>query len=970
MDMNLGALRRQKHCSASMVDGCPRLKTLERSVEAYGMEFRFRELPVDSSDESEESVSDSWLDVVNVDKVRQTTKSMLSAHRKFVLRLSLALSVAFWVALLSIPVAMGHVHYWFFGVRGKLHETYRSLDCADTAYGKMTNVGTSGSPEMVHWKPDMGPWSDERNPNDVWCGMFPPLWEDYWPNMAQFIVFTVFVSTGDTVRLSWQGLVGTACACLNLQLMLCLYPEGAYGAQCASTGCTPQPYNEAVCILDVLLVLFLFLVSRADENTIKFGMSWHCAFMMEFMNPKKRRSKGFFEKLSGFNLRWIDNLVSDIMVTTMFGALISILATIIPRILVCLPPLANRVWIPENCKACADSICDVWLECINYLCGPEPSAKKFQLQRKIDLVKEKLADTKEQVEKAWWETCACGEGEMVRRKLKTFIRGAEGVQRILQSLSNCILHEDFQGQHKQFCEIMQKDIRELYDKARLLTDTCAQGVIDGIITADEEDSIQQLKAEVQKAQMDLVVAFRRNWHGSGISSNLAEEINFLCCLSYWACTVEQLADTVVEQKEKRSCGRKWWRYIQVGWSDTWAPDKVFEREHVKFVLRNWIPISVCFLLAYWVPTISVFTQYSTTMPSTLALLITRFSGSAFQKNLQRTLGVLLGKFWPILLKACWLVYPCESFERGVFQVITIFLFVACGGYVYFCNGTFSYIAVLVAGYGVYPLMVPCSSEAQEDFAAHYKEIGQVTVAITLQFVLESSLHRTSARELAVRKLEAAMDALTDGFRGFFDGDIAKMKEALAVESLLLEASTLAESADPSKQLAPNWSTPFNLRLYQQSVRLLRDMFAEFNMLFTACANQGWGDELVSDILQPLSSSPILQPMAEQLCQRHLMEALLLTLRHTSETPLNVELDAKTVAKPEAKPEARDELYLDLTRSIPVMRRKSKPESESKPSILHDTQARVTVAIRALENAASHMDRIAWLVVSEDVFCSG
>lgn len=33
---------------------------------------------------------------------------------------------------------------------------------------------------------------------------------------------------------------------------------------------------------------------------------------------------------------------------------------------------------------------------LSYLCGPEPSAKKFQLQRKIDLVKEKLADTKEQ----------------------------------------------------------------------------------------------------------------------------------------------------------------------------------------------------------------------------------------------------------------------------------------------------------------------------------------------------------------------------------------------------------------------------------------------------------------------------------------------------------------------------------------------------------------------------------------------
>ena len=50
---------------------------------------------------------------------------------------------------------------------------------------------------------------------------------------------------------------------------------GAAGAVCetADADCVPQPYNEAIAMADVILVLFLFLFSRADENTIKFGMS-------------------------------------------------------------------------------------------------------------------------------------------------------------------------------------------------------------------------------------------------------------------------------------------------------------------------------------------------------------------------------------------------------------------------------------------------------------------------------------------------------------------------------------------------------------------------------------------------------------------------------------------------------------------------------------------------------------------------
>ena len=152
----------------------------------------------------------------------------------------------------------------------------------------MENIGDQANPHWVQYT-GQTPWPTQLTVGDkfIWCGWLPAVWQDYWPNIAQFIVFTVYVSTGDTIRLAWQGLIGTLFACINLELMTFLYPGGAAGAVCETADCVPQPYNEAIVMADVILVLFLFLFSRADENTIKFGMSWHVFFMMDFMNPTK-----------------------------------------------------------------------------------------------------------------------------------------------------------------------------------------------------------------------------------------------------------------------------------------------------------------------------------------------------------------------------------------------------------------------------------------------------------------------------------------------------------------------------------------------------------------------------------------------------------------------------------------------------------------------------------------------------------
>ena len=102
------------------------------------------------------------------------------------------------------------------------------------------------------------------------------------------------------------------------------------------------------------------------------------------------------------------DLTADVFLTSVVGAVVSILATIIPRCFCCMKPLANRCWVSQNSLDCAEKIGSVWQESVElaaqrgphctwpkepldlqsppctlrYMLGSKAHAKKFQLQRK------------------------------------------------------------------------------------------------------------------------------------------------------------------------------------------------------------------------------------------------------------------------------------------------------------------------------------------------------------------------------------------------------------------------------------------------------------------------------------------------------------------------------------------------------------------------------------------------------------
>ena len=111
----------------------------------------------------------------------------------------------------------------------------------------------------------------------------------------------------------------------------------------------------------------------------------------------------------------------------------------------------------------------------------------------------------------------------------------EGVQRTMYALANCILDEDFGGQHIQFVSALYPCISKVHEDSFKLTVTCSQAAADGVITDDEAEDIKALEERVMEGQRLLLQKFREAVP-SGISASLAEETGQeFVALTAWSC---------------------------------------------------------------------------------------------------------------------------------------------------------------------------------------------------------------------------------------------------------------------------------------------------------------------------------------------------------------------------------------------------------------------------------------------------
>jgi len=778
-----------------------------------------------------------------------------NVHKTFFSNLQLALSVGWWVALFGLFVYCPVLNEFVFGeaVRNGIGSTI----CAGNRPARLGKNIISAVPAdgLVAYTGDEAGWNPKENSEQVWCGHLPKSFESFWPNVVQMIVFTVYRNTGTTVQLAWQGCCGTACAVLNILIMGKLFPSGALqmcslvGFVCRADQMEYVDLNFAtwgylVAWFDVLFILFLFLISNASENTIKFGMSWHIYFMMVFMDPRQGYHSGVYPGVP-------DSEPMIVVYTVILGASVAIFATMLP----CWHSLLNISKVDDDSIAAVAGLKTIWTDAIDYFCGSQQTPRRYQIQGKILLLSETVTRIQGNLAASWWETFNLCGFKRRRQLYKMLDMTIAELHDLMFAVKSSVHHEDFGGDHKRFCAGMLVFLLDVENKASHILELVAESAKDGQIDVTEQEKIGEAKRDLEQAQSAMLQEYLTQCHvergySPFISRDLGNEVLFAFALAVFGKRVAELCtdlNRIDAEPETHGCGLFLKSFFN-GLCATWSREALTNSVHVQFAFRNWVGITICFLLGYNMDN-NVFKPYTSIMPSTLALLIAHFSGSALKKDLHRLLGLALGKVLPILLISLLSWISCGSQLRTICHFIIFFAYITGFTYMYYASKHYSTEGCLIAGFGCFPLLSRCVTQSDESamFALRYHEITAVTTAIMVQLIVDCVFDCGQApRDLVIETMYTLGEEVSQAFDAFFDSDIDRMHvhigRAKRAHSL---ASSLSVEADPGLEVAPGLKTPFRIRLVNESLDKFQHIVSDLRMLALAVA--GW---------QPISTSTI------------------------------------------------------------------------------------------------------------------
>jgi hypothetical protein len=279
--------------------------------------------------------------------------------------------------------------------------------------------------------------------------------------------------------------------------------------------------------------------------------------------------------------------------------------------------------------------------------------------------------------------------------------------------------------------------------------------------------------------------------------------------------------------------------------DTWAPSEIFSSENLRFALKNYFCIAVAAIIGNLM-CCNVFVEMSAVMPSTMSLLLSRGAGSAFNSNLQRLLGVILGKVLPLIVMSGVAAVGVSGFAVTAVHLLLFFCYMTLFSYMYYTSPEWSTVGCLIAGFGCYGLVGTRTDKLWSDasFAVLYQEIGQVTFAIFGQLLVDvvvCELSRAFPRDdfvltlrtigtgtCASKKTAATPGKLVAAFSAIFRQDYTTFKDKISeAKQLLAKQDILLGLCHPKGQILlgkrPLFDCGLNYRIMKQVKLILAEM---------------------------------------------------------------------------------------------------------------------------------------------------
>mmetsp|Transcript_90586 Transcript_90586/g.157224 ORF Transcript_90586/g.157224 Transcript_90586/m.157224 type:complete len:1027 (-) Transcript_90586:66-3146(-) len=735
-------------------------------------------------------------------------------HKFFWKNLELALRVAVWVTLFGLPTYHDYFINVFFGQPDAASKEF----CGNNLGRFYNNSGT------------MEPFQHQHGDDIpvVQCGILPDIYKGYWPTVGMMIIFSVYQNLGMTVRLCWQGIIGTFWAVVNNVVMCVLFPKGAAG----------DHYWPVLAWFDVILIVVLFLVCNAETNTIKFGLSTHICLMIEFMTPGLGPTMGEIPMIGGVN--W-DNEAVCWLLTAIIGALVAVLACLLPY------PLTNITEVDDICVAYVLRASKIFHCCVNYMCGPAMTPEGEQLACRILKLNENLVSMKGQNDAAWWETGGLTWLGLKKQQMYgDFEEVLSRLQSVMTTIRRTVRAEDFKGQHKSFMsDSIQKPLNELCDCIEALAEGAAKGCEDGNIDDKEKEDLEKLILDLEVHQKTLVEVYLNQSSqlkgGMRLKEDLGAEHTFLFCLVTWGHRLRIFVKRVLfHHKAKPPSMKDHMKQAMLSIKETWEPATLKTTERILYTVRNTLTIMIAYVLAMELKDKSLFTQYSSTMPMTLTMLISRQPGTTFFNSTQRLMGVTLGKVLPLLMVGMANLFTCEDWKQYAWHMSSSLGFELGFLYMYFTSMKYAGLGCFAAAYGCAFLFVPCSnSNFEATYSARYKELGQICCAIVIQQMVDVVFSfKQDPRNQAIAAVKNVKEQLKKGYGQFFKQDQFLMDDYDDIKKAIAGAEQWVSECDPQLEVCPGWETPFNVNLYASCVDTFHVLLGDFLILALGAGEVG------------------------------------------------------------------------------------------------------------------------------------
>jgi len=614
----------------------------------------------------------------------------------------------------------------------------------------------------------------------------------YSPWTVIMFAYTFYRTTGETLKLAKEGMLGTCLASLLIWVMFTIEPTGMTHKS------SPMEFFiwTSVGVIFVVIILLLNL----SVNTQIFATSYFAGFWMTFMSPDLAvDSYGHLLSMKPYGV------AMSAIFTSFSGCCFAVLATLLPH------PILARDQARQTANEVAVKLALSWESAHIYYSGSR--INDYELDRlltSVQRLQEMAATLATQSENSMMECFGRGrwhkECFMVNRVNRTLLEALERLHAMLIHWQR----EACSSVHEDFMKALQNDAYEVSSCSWHLCALVVRTVCGGEFSDSTKDQLEYYIESLQAHVASFTVKFneqKQKMDKLGIHEELLGEHNYGLNLCATARLAYELADDILAIDAGQvimppEYGMTIRKFFDIRFN--------FSHEHLSFTLRNALSILVAFLLGYFGIGYSgnskMIQSSNAGIASTCGLMLSQFIGSALIRNLSRLQGLVLGTVIGQMMYA--ILGYCTILSLALMGA-TIWLWSAGMMFLYFHSVKYSSIGCFLTVFGLQSLLQGCNEVF--DPKNKYNVIVNAVLAIAIIIIVDLLFAWGRAAEKAYAAYVTAYDEIRSLWHQVLSPqELKTSKIPVSVTQTLSTALMLGAEADEEPRY---WRTPWRSRLF-------------------------------------------------------------------------------------------------------------------------------------------------------------